>query len=100
MVFVPTDEGFGYPLLEAMAARTPVIASSIPVLREISDGHALWIEANDAAELTKVLGALRTSDPHVQELVAHARIRATQFNLENMATRTLASYERAVHSVA
>jgi len=47
LVYPSLVEGFGLPLLEAMAVGTPVIASDIPIFREVSGGVARFVPALD-----------------------------------------------------
>jgi glycosyltransferase involved in cell wall biosynthesis len=50
VVLLPSDrEGFGLPLLEAMACGAPVVASDLPVLREVGGAAARYVPAGDAA---------------------------------------------------
>ncbi len=50
VVVLPTRfEGFGLPLLEALAHGAPVVASALPVLREIGGDAARWVEPGDVA---------------------------------------------------
>jgi glycosyltransferase involved in cell wall biosynthesis len=96
-LFVPSDEGFGYPMLESMSAGTPVVASSIAVLREISGGHALWVAPRDSLALGQTLSVFETGN-HLR-IIEAARTRANDFSLQNMADGVLASYERAAGNV-
>jgi len=47
LVFPSDDEGFGLPTVEALACGTPVVASDIPVLREVLGDRATFVEAGD-----------------------------------------------------
>jgi len=66
LLFPSRYEGFGFPLLEAAAHGTPVIASDIPALRELGDGVVRFVDAADAPAWA---GAIR-------ELAADAAERA------------------------
>lgn len=57
MAFPTLAEGFGLPVLEAMAGGLPVIASDLPVLREVGGDAALWF---DPLDLTSIADAIRT----------------------------------------
>lgn len=57
-VFPSLYEGFGFPLLEAMAAGLPIVASDIPASREVAAEGALFFPAHDALGLTEQLSRL------------------------------------------
>ena len=90
LVMPSLEEGFGLPVAEAMACGTPVIASDIPSLREVSGGAAL--HTNDlAAAMRRMLSdeALRG------ELAQKGRDRAGQFTWRRCAESTREAYRRA-----
>jgi len=57
LVYSSIVEGFGLPLVEALSLGTPVIASDIPVFREIADGHARFFPPTDSFALAEAVKA-------------------------------------------
>jgi glycosyltransferase involved in cell wall biosynthesis len=89
-------EGFGLPVLEAMACGAPVITSTAASLPEVGGKAAVLVppRATDriAQEMARVL-----DDPQLRtELRAAGRIQASRFSWRAMTDQTVASYDRAV----
>jgi alpha-1,3-rhamnosyl/mannosyltransferase len=95
-IFPSLFEGFGLPVVEAMACGTPVICSNTTALPEVAGDAAILIDPNDARGIT---GALERAlgDGHLRaELRAKGLARATQFSWERTAARTLEIYRQVV----
>ncbi len=95
-IFPSFLEGFGLPLIEAMAVNTPVIASDIAVFREIGQKAVLYFDPNDAQQLRQVIERLLASSDLQQELGEQGHTRARLFTWENCREATLNAYQHVL----
>ncbi|MEA9985956.1 glycosyltransferase family 1 protein [Subtercola sp. RTI3] len=85
-LFMSLDEGFGLPPLEAMAFGSPVVASDIPVMREILGSHARFVDPTAPDALAE---ALKNLEPHEDEDQRSSRMSyaRTHYNWNATVTR-------------
>jgi glycosyltransferase involved in cell wall biosynthesis len=97
VVAYPTDmEGFGFPIVEAFASGTPVVATRAGSIEEVAGGAALLISPGDVEELAEALGRLIASNTLRSSLRAAGLRRASAFSWEQVARMTLEVYREAV----
>ena len=92
-VFPSRIEGFGLPILEAMAMGTPALIADAEPMRTIADEAALFFHPDDARGLTTLLSRLLGDDDLANEFAAKGRRRAASFRWPETAARTLAVYD-------
>ena len=94
-VFPSSHEGFGIPLLEAMACGTPVIAADTAVFREIAGDAAIYFNHSEATELVRAIEA--SLDKAVREAhVARGFAQVAKYSWDRCAAETYAVYEKAL----
>ncbi|MGZ5381683.1 MAG: glycosyltransferase family 4 protein, partial [Thermoanaerobaculia bacterium] len=79
LVFPSLFEGFGLPVLEAMALGTPVACSDLPALLEVARDAALFFDADDEAGLASTMLRLWREDETRERLVAKGAARAAAY---------------------
>lgn len=86
-------EGFGIPVLEAMACGTPVVCSDTSSLPEIAGDAAWLVPTGDDAALAAALAALLTDDLARKELGEKGPAQARAWRWDQAARRLLATYQ-------
>lgn len=97
VAYPSSEEGFGLPVLEALACGAPLVTSKETVMAELSDGAALLVRAGEAGELAGALEALVSGrdETRRQAGIEHAR----KFSWQACATGHVAAYRDAMRSL-
>jgi glycosyltransferase involved in cell wall biosynthesis len=92
-VYPSLYEGFGLPVLEAMARGVPTIASTTSSLPEVTGDAALGVDPRSPAGLARAIGELATDQALAARLADAGRRRAEGFSWDETARLTLRAYE-------
>jgi glycosyltransferase involved in cell wall biosynthesis len=96
-VILPSrDEGFGLPVLEALACNVPVVCSDVPALREVAGDQARFVPYGDIDALADAMRGV-LGDPPPPQVVAARRAHAAGYTWRRCAEATVAAYRRAAH---
>ncbi|HEY1252403.1 MAG TPA: glycosyltransferase family 1 protein [Thermoanaerobaculia bacterium] len=93
-------EGFGLPLIEAMAAGVPVVTSNLSSMPEVAGPAALLVDPADPDAIAAALRALAGDAALRDRLIAAGRERVALFSSVEAARATLAVYREAASAVA
>lgn len=95
-VFPSEYEGFGLPVLEAMACGTPVVCSNESSLPEVAGEAALYVDPTDEESIAQGIGELLEDPDLCRELRERGLARAKLFSWERMARETLGLYREVL----
>ncbi len=96
-VYPSLYEGFGLPVLEAMASGTPVITSNCSSLPEVAGNGALLVDPSSEAELCAAMLTLAGNRDLLGAMRARGLAQAASFSWERTARETWGVYEKVLH---
>lgn len=95
-VYPSLYEGFGLPVLEAMACGTPVVTSNVSALPEVAGDAALLVDPSKPEEIARAIARL-LEDEHLREKLIHkGHERVKLFSWEKTALKTLEVYRSII----
>ena len=95
-VYPSLYEGFGMPVLEAMACGCPVITSNISSLPEVAGDASILIDPLDIKQIADAIEKVSTDHVLRQQMTHEGIERARLFSWESCARKTLEGYEKAI----
>jgi glycosyltransferase involved in cell wall biosynthesis len=93
LVFPSRYEGFGLPLLEAMAHRTPVIASDCSSIPEVARGAAILVDPDDVEGLRDAMRRVAAESGLREQMTTRGAEVVSGFSWDETARATVAAYE-------
>lgn len=86
LCYVPYFEGFGIPILEAMACETPIITSNVTSMPEVAGDAALLVDPKQPGEIAAAMRRLHDSPELASELVDKGQVRKQRYSWDRSAT--------------
>lgn len=90
-------EGFGLPVLESMACKTPVLTSNVSSLPEVAGDAALLVDPHDVGEISVGMYRLITDDELRRQLIQRGANRIVDFSWQQTARELTSIYERVLN---
>jgi len=92
-VFPSKHEGFGIPLLQALACGLPTAAADLPVFREVAGDAVLYFDQNDKRDIATALEKIASDNDLRRQLKAKGLAQVVQFSWDKCAQETLKELE-------
>ncbi|HHX64995.1 MAG TPA: glycosyltransferase family 4 protein, partial [Chloroflexi bacterium] len=89
-------EGFGLPVLEAMACESPVCTSNVSSLPEVGGDAARYFDPEDTDSITVTLREVLMDEALQREMALRGSERAAEYSWERAARETLTLYQRVI----
>jgi len=90
------EETFGRTVIESMACGTPCIVNDIPIMREVTDGHALIVDFNEARPVADAFLKMASDEPLRARLREAGLARARHFTFEKFTSERIIAIQRLV----
>lgn len=97
-VYPSRYEGFGLPILEAMACGTPVVTTTAASLPELAGAHAFQVDPDDTRRMASPIIALSVQEETHDDMSRRGLWQASQFTWEKTAQQTLQAYRDVLES--
>ena len=95
-VFPSSYEGFGIPVLEAMAAVRPMVLSDLPVFREITHDQSVYFACHDSAAIAAAIDSVLSSSVTRNSLISYGIERVKDFGFQSLAFKMESLYRSII----
>jgi glycosyltransferase involved in cell wall biosynthesis len=92
-VFPSIYEGFGIPILEAMAAKRPLVMSDISVFQEITQGQGAYFSPNDSSSIAQIINEVLFSTSEIERLIKYGNERVQDFSFKKISIELASLYK-------
>ncbi len=95
-VYPSRYEGFGLPVLQAMASGTPVLTTKLSSIPEVAGNAVVYINPDDPASLARAINAILTNKEMRSTLIASGKRQAAMFSWKRTTDETVEVYREAI----
>ncbi|OOZ14038.1 hypothetical protein BOW35_09220, partial [Solemya velum gill symbiont] len=96
-IFPSKYEGFGIPILEAMAAQRPIVLSDLPVFREITEGRSIYFDTNNAEAMANSIEFALTDTQQRTVMIEYGNERIRDFSFDKLAGQLADTYKALLY---